>query len=116
MAMDVNQFLAGLNVAEQRMLDAVVRGVDLAGEHVIGDSQTNAPVKRGDLKASGTTQPAKLNGLKVGKRLGHGVKYAAAVHELHKTKSKFLERALKTAAANGSVEKMVGIEVRKAMQ
>lgn len=41
---------------------AALRALDRFGEQVIGDSQKLTPVLTGALQASGTTEPAKVNG------------------------------------------------------
>lgn len=97
---DMSGMLAGLGAARQRGLAAAVRGLDAAGEHVIGDSQQLAPVATGALKASGTTLPAEAKGGSIEKLIGHNVGYAAAVHERLDQKhtqgqAKYLETAVR---------------------
>jgi len=78
---NISKLLAGLGAAKKRAVEAARQGLDIAGEHVIGQSQQLTPVDTGALQASATTEPAEANGTKISKRLGHNTSYAAAVHE-----------------------------------
>lgn len=100
---DISGLLAGLGAARDRGVALAVHALDVFGEHVIGDSQEKAPVDTGALKASGTTEPARIDGGRIVKALGHNLEYAAAVHErldLHhdQGEAKFLEKAIRENA------------------
>lgn len=100
---DITQVLKGLQEFDQRVMTAAVGGVDAFGEHVIGDGQELAPVDTGDLKASGTTLPAEVEGNNIRKTIGFNTDYAAAVHErldVHheEGEAKYLETALRNNA------------------
>jgi hypothetical protein len=100
MPVEIQNFLRGLKDAGQKQIAAAVRGVNVFGQHVIGDAQELAPVLTGALKASGTTQPAELKTGMVTKEIGFNTNYAAAVHERlnvnHSNgQSKFLEAEMK---------------------
>lgn len=100
---DMSGMLRGLGQARQRGLAAAQRGLDVAGEHVIGDSQQLCPAATGALKDSGTTLPAEAKGGSIEKVIGHNTNYAAAVHErldVHHTKgqAKYLETAVRNNA------------------
>ena len=115
---DISGILRGLGAMRRRALAAAVRGVNLFGEHVIGDSQTLCPVETGALKASGTTLPAEVEGETVSKLIGHNVEYAAAVHERMELKhdrgqAKYLETAVRNNLPKFS--EFVGNQVKKAL-
>ena len=100
MPVDVSQFLKGLGDARAAQLAAARLAVERFGEQVIGDAQQLTPVKTGALQASGTTEPAIVDGESIQKTIGFNVDYAAAVHEkLNASHSigqaKFLESAMK---------------------
>ena len=73
----------------------------------------------GALKASGSTEPARIEGELVTKKIGFNTDYAAAVHErldLHHEppgQAKFLETALRENAPK--MAEFVGNEVKAAM-
>ena len=115
---DISQLLAGLGVALERALAAAVRGLDVAGEHVIGDSAQLAPKLTTFLAASGTTLPAEVKGGSIEKTIGHNADYAAAVHErldVHHDngQAKFLETAVRNNAPK--VGGFIADEVRKVL-
>src|SRR4051812_9555758 len=99
MPVDVSKFIKGMQEKRQRVIAAAVTGVDVFGEHVIGDAQQITPVKTGALQASGTTEEAKVDGTSVSKTIGFNTHYAAAVHERLDSKhavgqAKFLETSM----------------------
>jgi hypothetical protein len=115
---DISKLLKGLREAKARGVAAAVRGLDVFGEHVIGDSQQLCPVDTGALKASGTTLPAEANGTKLSKTIGHNVNYAAAVHERldqhhDQGQAKFLETAIRNNAPK--MKDFIAAEVKKAL-
>ena len=81
MPFDPSNFIRGLQAARERQIAAALRAVDQFGEHVIGDAQQLTPVDTGALQASGTTEPATIDGTLITKTIGFNTNYAAAVHE-----------------------------------
>jgi len=70
----------------------VVKELNRVGVRVFNASQRLAPVDTGNLKASGRLEPATPQTLKTSISYGGtAAQYAAAVHELHATRSKYLE-------------------------
>lgn len=115
---DISKLIQGAQEAHDKGIEAALRGMDLFGEHVIGDSQQLTPVDTGALAASGTTRPAKVEGDTIEKTIGHNTSYAAAVHEVttnrHKQgQAKFLETAMNKNAPK--LENFVGRQVQKAL-
>lgn len=103
MPFDASNFIKGLQKLEPAIAAAARRGADIAGEHVLGDAQELAPVDTGDLKASGMTLPATIQGTEIRKVIGFTMGYAAAVHENltahHKSgQAKYLETAMNRSA------------------
>lgn len=99
MPVDVSKFLSGLGAARAAQLAAARAAVDVFGEQVIGDAQQLTPVKTGALQASGTTEPANVDGEAISKVIGFNTNYAAPVHERLNARhavgqAKFLETAM----------------------
>lgn len=78
---DVARVIRQMRTARHSSAEAARRGLDLAGEHLIGAAQDLAPVDTGALKASGTTEPAEASREGLTKTIGFNTTYAAAVHE-----------------------------------
>lgn len=96
----ISGFLATLTKHNRKVMEAGRKALDRAGEHILGQAQKLAPVDTGALKASATSEPAKVQGGGFVKVIGFNTDYAAAVHErmdLHhpQGQSKFLETAIR---------------------
>lgn len=100
MPASISKFVSMLRGRHSAVADAAIHAVDEFGEQVIGDAQQLTPVDTGALQASGTTEPAELDGHVVKKEIGFNTDYAAAVHEnlnAHHDvgQAKYLETAMK---------------------
>jgi hypothetical protein len=102
-SIDMTRLIRGIQGTRQRAMAAAQRGLDVGGEHVLGDAQQLAPVDTGALKASATAEPAAWTGERLEKVIGFNTEYAAAVHErldarhAPPTQAKYLETALRTS-------------------
>jgi HK97 gp10 family phage protein len=115
---DIASLLRAMQQAQSRAYAAAQAALDQAGEHVLADAQTLAPVRTGALKASATTEPAGRVGDTVLKLIGFNTSYAAAVHERlgvrhSQGQAKFLETAMRRSAPK--VMQFIADEVKKAI-
>jgi hypothetical protein len=81
MPVEIGNFINGLHQHRDRTVALAILGVNQFGEWLIGRSQRLTPVKTGAMQASATTEPARLEGTMIVKRIGFNTNYAAAVHE-----------------------------------
>jgi hypothetical protein len=81
MPVEIANFINGLRQYRDRTIALAILGVDQFGEWLIGRSQRLTPVKTGAMQASATTEPARLEGTFIVKRIGYNTSYSAAVHE-----------------------------------
>lgn len=116
---DFSEFFKNANEATARAVEAARHGLDVFGEHVIGDAQQLTPRDTGALQGSGTGgEPAKVEGSTISKEIGFNTEYAAAVHERldvnhPQGQAKFLETAMRNNATK--FEAFVGAEVKKVL-
>lgn len=116
---DISNLLKGLRDAERAGIKAAMAGLDIAGEHVLGQAQQPTPVDTGALQASATSEPAKADGTILSKTIGFNTDYAAAVHEVltahHEIgQAKFLETAVRQNAEK--IPEFVARKVAEAMR
>lgn len=80
-----------------RQLDRIEQGVAAGlyrtGVRILNRSQELVPVDTGRLKGSGRVLQPEVEGDRVTVTVGYGADYALIVHEIHPTKSKYLEQA-----------------------
>jgi hypothetical protein len=100
-SIDMTRLIRGAGQMRARAMAAAQSGLDVAGEHVLGDAAQLAPVETGALKASATAEPAAWKADRLEKVIGFNTEYAAAVHEVltarhdAPTQAKYLETALR---------------------
>lgn len=97
---DMTPLIRGMQAAGRAQVEAARQGMNEFAEHVAGDGQELAPVETGALKASATTEDAKVEGSKITCVLGFNTSYAAAVHERldlnhPQGQAKFLETSIR---------------------
>jgi len=87
-------------------------------QKVKSNAESAVPVDTGKLKASGEIRTSKRgdNFQEVVVTFGKGLDYAAKVHELHKTKSKFLEKRARQEAVRFSISANMGKMLREALE
>lgn len=90
--MSLASVIANLNAQALKIKTATAAGLVDAGLFIKAESMKNAPVDTGNLRASHFSEP-NADGSVV--TIGATANYAGAVHETHKTKGKFLEKAVK---------------------
>ena len=94
--------------------DRVITAINEAAQDVYGESQRRVPVDTGNLKSSARIDPATQREMVATVTYGGtAAAYALPVHELHATKSKYLEapaRELAPKFLNG-----ITVEVRKSL-
>ena len=94
--------------------DRVITAINEAAQDVYGESQRRVPVDTGNLKSSARIDPAtERAAVATVSYGGTAAAYALAVHELHATKSKYLE-----APARESAPKFldgITVELRKSL-
>jgi hypothetical protein len=78
---DPSELLAALRSAGEAQIERAVLGMDRFTAYVLSQAIELAPIKFGDLKASGYAEDAVWDGSMLFATLGFGVYYAAAVHE-----------------------------------
>ena len=119
MDVDARKFLNGLDGVEKNIVAAVKRGVMLAAEQTLGDAQEMTPVATGTLAASANRKEVVVSKREVSCEIGFNTNYAVYVHEdltvHHESpgRAKFLEIAMRENAERGTVNKAVGLEIRK---
>lgn len=117
---DISSMLRGMGEFRRRAEAAALRGLDLAGEHVLTAAKVLCPKETGTLAASGTTLPATSEDGRLEKVIGFNTQYAAAVHErlnarhAAPTQAKFLESAMRSRAQR--VAEFVAREIRREAQ
>jgi len=90
---------AYLGSKEERVRTNVSGAINEVAQEVFGESQRVVPVDTGNLRSSGRISPSTPDALTA--ELAYGgtaAAYALAVHEAHKTQSKYLETPARNAA------------------
>lgn len=95
-----------LGLFENKMGDAMSAAIFAEGFAIMAVSVPRVPVQFGRLKGSNYVAPPTEGRGGPTVELGYGVDYAVPVHELHKTKSKFLQNPMNEAQAG--YEKRLG--------
>ena len=88
--------------------------LNTAAEEVFNESQRRVPVDTGNLRGSGRVTPSKAETLQAS--VGYGgtaAAYALAVHETHRSQSKYLEAPARDAAKR--VEELVTNAIKAAI-
>lgn len=101
---DISKMMQRLQQADRQVKAKAIARMNQFAEHVLGDAQQITPVETGALQASGTVQPAELEGSgNIKAEIGFNTDYAAAVHEIPPDRAaheapgqwKYLETAIK---------------------
>lgn len=80
MGADISAFLRGLKEGRQRTIARAKRGAFKAMSQIVGNATEWAPIDKGVLRASGTTEEPVVAGTRITCRGGFNTSYAAAVH------------------------------------
>lgn len=83
--------VAAMEALKRRLQDAGREAGSEQSGKILSAAQANAPIKTGELRASGKVEE-RGRGLF---RVSFDADHAAAVHQRHPTQGKFLERAMK---------------------
>ena len=116
-SIEFDKVLGNLGRATVRVMDARKRGLWVAGEHVLGVSNAQAPIEEGDLIRSGGVSQDGATGRTA---ISYDTPYAVRQHEdmtlNHDAgrNAKFLERAVQSE--HGKIVQIVAAEVRGAFK
>ena len=94
----IARLAARLQDDEGKRKREVAKALNDVAQEVYGESQRIVPVDTGNLKGSGRVEPATPENLvAIVSYGGTAAEYALPVHELHPTKSKYLEAPARAA-------------------